>query len=98
MEVLSNTANVEVPAVVTRVKDASRFDCRADAIDNAVLVFVCKEISDLARRKKIVDEHKELFISDLTLSQEEHNTFVLKTRLIVHNLKICLEIVKTVGR
>lgn len=98
MEVLSDTIDEELPGVVLVVEKASAFDGIADRGDDSIDVFSWEEIRDFSRGEQIVDEHKEALVGDLTLSEEEHETFILDTSLHVHLLEINLEVGETVGR
>ncbi len=86
----AHSVNEEGPAVFLCVLDACTFDLISDTIDDIVIVVIGEKTGNFTRGQKIVDDHQELLVWDLGISEEKNNTNVLKPRLDVELSQVCL--------
>ena len=96
MKVLSDAVKEELPTIILVIDETCTFNGASHGVDNVVNVFSWEEVSDFTRGQQIIDGHEETLVSDLTLSEEEHDTFIFLTSLEVHLLEIHLKVSETV--
>jgi len=61
--------NEEFPAIVLAIDDAFTLYSWSDVVDNSINIFSLEKISNLTRRKKIVNVHKEPLVCDLSFGE-----------------------------
>ena len=73
MQVLLDSINKPVPAILACIWLTLALHFRAHCIDNDLLLIESVQLGNLSRAEQIIDVHKEAFVNDLSLSEEEED-------------------------
>jgi len=88
VQILLDTVDKELPAVVFVVNKTLTFDGRSNIVNNLLNIFSWEQVRNFTWTKQIVNEDEETLVSNLSFSEQEHNTLIFNTSALVVGLKI----------